>query len=164
MADSVPVLIGTAGMVLGECFILNNGSDLVVGRSRSCDISLRRANGYLKAASEARDSDHEFNTVSRRHVRIQVTNTVIKISDLSTNGTFCNDEPVQQSKEVDVSKGTYTLRLGTREAFQITLLPKDDPRVAAQSNGAAKGGAVSDDESGKDAKGQQPKESGGTKS
>lgn len=131
MTDRVPVLIGTNGLVAGECFILNDGADLIVGRSRSCDISLRRSDGYMKATSEARDSDHEFNTVSRRHTRLQVHESVVRVQDLSTNGTFCNDEPVQQSKEVDLKSGDVVLRLGTRESFQMTMLPKDDPRVAA---------------------------------
>jgi pSer/pThr/pTyr-binding forkhead associated (FHA) protein len=130
MTDRVPVLIGTLGLVTGECFILSDGADLIVGRSRSCDISLRRSDGYVKATAESRDSDHEFNTVSRRHTRLQVHDAVIRVQDLSTNGTFCNDEPVQQSKEIDLNSGDVVLRLGTRESFQMTLLPKDDPRVA----------------------------------
>lgn len=131
MADLVPVLLGTSGFVVGECWVLRDGTDLVVGRSRSCDISLRRAAAYLKAAPTTRDEDHDFNTVSRRHIRIEVHEPVLKIHDLSTNGTFVNDEPVQQSKEVDLNAGSYSLRLGTREAFRVTRLPKDDPRVVA---------------------------------
>ena len=92
---------------------------------------MRRADGYVKASTEARDSDHEFNTVSRRHTRLQVHESVVRIQDLSTNGTFCNDEPVQQSKEINLNSGDVVLRLGTRESFQMTLLPKDDPRVVA---------------------------------
>ncbi len=130
MAEAVPVLLGTAGFVQGECFLLSDGSDIVVGRSRSCDISLRRSANYLKAASEQRDADQDFNTVSRRHLRLQVHESVVRIQDLSTNGTFCNDEPVQQARELDLVNGAFILRLGTRETFQVTLLPKDDPRVA----------------------------------
>ncbi|MBA3686806.1 MAG: FHA domain-containing protein [Planctomycetes bacterium] len=129
MADAVPVLLGTAGFVLGECFVLGDGSDVVIGRSRSCDISLRRAANYLKAASETRDVDQDFNTVSRRHLRLQVHESVVRVQDLSTNGTFCNDDPVQQAREIDLANGAFSLRLGTRETFQVQMLPKDDPRV-----------------------------------
>jgi pSer/pThr/pTyr-binding forkhead associated (FHA) protein len=131
MADKVAVLLGTVGLVTGECFILADGSDLVMGRSRSCDISLRRAAAYMKLSTEVRDADHEFNTVSRRHIRLQVHESVIRMQDLSTNGTFCNDQPIQQSKEMDLSTGDFALRLGTRECFSVTMLAKDDPRVIA---------------------------------
>ncbi len=130
MAEAIPVLLGTAGFVHGECFVLSDGSDIVIGRSRSCDISLRRAAKYLQAASEQRDGDQDFNTVSRRHLRLQVHESVIRVQDLSTNGTFCNDEPVQQAREVNLANGPFVLRLGTRETFQVILLSRDDPRVA----------------------------------
>ena len=133
MADLIPVLIGTAGFVVGECFVLPDGADLVLGRSRSCDISLRRAAAYLQAPAQMRDDDHDFNTVSRRHVRVQVKNSHVTVQDLSTNGVFINDEPLQQSRDLDLTSGSYSVRLGTREAFRLTRLPKDDPRVLAHN-------------------------------
>jgi len=134
MAELVPVLIGTSGFVVGECFVLPDGADLVLGRSRSCDISLRRAAAYLQAPSQVRDDDHDFNTVSRRHIRVQVKDTQITVHDLSTNGVFINDEPIQQSRSLDLTSGSYNLRLGTRESFRLTRLPKTDARVVQQLN------------------------------
>lgn len=136
MAELVPVLLGTSGFVVGECYVLAEGADLVVGRSRSCDISLRRAAAYLKASPQSRDDDHEFNTVSRRHLRLQLAASTLRINDLSTNGTFLNDEPVHQTREIDLATGSYSLRLGTRESFRVTRLPKDDPRVMATGGSA----------------------------
>lgn len=131
MADTVPVLIGTAGLVQGESYVLNPGVAVIIGRSRSCDISLRRTPGYLKASPEARDTDHDFNTVSRRHARIEVgTNSRARIEDLSTNGTYVNGTHLSGSTEVDLGGGAMcNLRLGTRESFDIVMLPKDDPRL-----------------------------------
>lgn len=129
MADRVPVLIGTAGIVAGECFVLNDGSDLVIGRSRSCDISLRRMPQYLKAPAAERDADHDLNTVSRRHVRLQVHDARVRVQDLSSNGTWCDDRAVAEPREVDLSAGGCTLRLGTRETFRLEMLPRDDARV-----------------------------------
>lgn len=129
MADQVPVLLGTAGMVDGECFMLERGMDIVVGRSRSCDVSLRRTAAYLKTPPAQRDSDHDFNTVSRRHLKVTVTGDTAHIQDLSTNGTFFNGEPMREPQKVDLVAGPCTVRLGTRESFQLLLLPKDDPRV-----------------------------------
>jgi pSer/pThr/pTyr-binding forkhead associated (FHA) protein len=132
MADStdlVPVLLGTAGMVDGECFLLESGKDVVLGRSRSCDISLRRTATYLKTPPAQRDADHDFNTVSRRHIRLNVTDKTAHIQDLSTNGSFCNGEPMREPLNIDLSAGPCTLRMGTRESVQLIFLPADDPRL-----------------------------------
>ena len=129
MADTVPVLIGTAGIVQGESFVLAPGIAVVIGRSRSCDISLRRTAGYLKAPSDSRDVDHDFNTVSRRHARVEVGPGRARIEDLSTNGTFVNGDHLSGSIEVDLANGVCALRLGTRESFDLVLLPADDPRL-----------------------------------
>ncbi len=125
----VPVLLGTAGMVDGECFLLENGRDVVVGRSRSCDISLRRTATYLKTPPTQRDADHDLNTVSRRHIRLSVKDQTAHIQDLSTNGSFCNGEPMREPLTIDLSAGPCTLRMGTRESVQLIFLPDDDPRV-----------------------------------
>jgi pSer/pThr/pTyr-binding forkhead associated (FHA) protein len=129
MADPVPVLIGTAGTVQGESFVLASGVAVVIGRSRSCDISLRRTASYIKAPADSRDTDHDFNTVSRRHARVEVNAVVARIEDLSTNGTFVNGDHLSGSIEVDLGNGVCTLRLGTRESFDLVLLPTDDPRL-----------------------------------
>jgi pSer/pThr/pTyr-binding forkhead associated (FHA) protein len=129
MADTVPVLIGTAGIVQGESFVLAPGVAVVIGRSRSCDISLRRTAGYLKAPSDSRDIDHDFNTVSRRHARVEVGPGRARIEDLSTNGTFVNGDHLSGSIEIDLANGVCALRLGTRESFDLVLLPADDPRL-----------------------------------
>ena len=129
MTDQVPVLLGTAGMVDGECFMLDRGMDIVVGRSRSCDVSLRRTAAYLKTPPAQRDGDHDFNTVSRRHLKVTITDNTVNIQDLSTNGTFFNGEPMREPQKVDLAVGPCTVRLGTRESFQLLMLGKDDPRV-----------------------------------
>ncbi len=129
MADTVPVLIGTAGIVQGESFVLAPGVAVVIGRSRSCDISLRRTSGYIKAPVDSRDADRDFNTVSRRHARVEVGEVMVRIEDLSTNGTFVNGGQLSGSTEVDLGNGVCVLRLGTRESFDLVLLPKDDPRL-----------------------------------
>ena len=129
MSDLVPVLIGTAGMVEGECFVLGEAVEVIIGRSRSCDVSLRKTPAYLKTPSQVRDNDHDFNTVSRRHVRLQINGGLASIQDLSSNGTYCNGEQLVQPRKIDLRAGACSLRLGTRETFDLALLPKDDPRV-----------------------------------
>jgi pSer/pThr/pTyr-binding forkhead associated (FHA) protein len=129
MPVMVPVLIGTAGMVEGECFVLGEGVEVTIGRSRSCDISLRKTSAYLKTPSQVRDNDHDFNTVSRRHIRIQVKDGQAAIQDLSSNGTYCNGEQLVQPRKVDLKAAACSIRLGTRETFDLALMPNDDPRV-----------------------------------
>lgn len=148
MVDSIPVLLGTAGLVQGESYLLAPGSAVVIGRSRSCDISLRRTTGYIKAPADLRDNDHDFNTVSRRHARVEVTNSKVRIEDLSTNGTYVNGEHLNGSTEVDLGTGICNLRLGTRESFDLVLLAKDDPRLNGIQSVTAS--PTSDDTSGRD--------------
>jgi pSer/pThr/pTyr-binding forkhead associated (FHA) protein len=131
MADTVPVLIGSAGLVQGEIYVLAPGVAVIVGRSRSCDISLRRTPGYMKSPPDVRDTDHDFNTVSRRHARIEVSQASrVRVEDLSTNGSYVNGNHLSGSIEVDLTAGAMcNLRFGTRESFDLVLLPKDDPRL-----------------------------------
>lgn len=125
----IPVLIGTSGLAAGECFVLSEGVEIVIGRSRSCDVSLRRSAGYLKTPALVRDNDHDFNTVSRRHLRLTVHAGNATFQDLSSNGTFVNGEQLSASKTVDLNAETVTVRLGTRETFTVSLLPSDDERI-----------------------------------
>jgi pSer/pThr/pTyr-binding forkhead associated (FHA) protein len=132
MAEKIPVLIGVAGLVDGEIFPLATGQG-VVGRSRSCPISLRKVANYLRSASATRDNDHDFNTVSRRHVRVTVSDSVATVEDLSTNGTFCNGDQLSGSTKIDLGKGPCSIRLGTREQFELTVLPIEDERLVGRA-------------------------------
>ncbi len=134
MADTeqVTALIGTAGMADGEAYVLTPGVEIVIGRSRSCPVSLRRAANYLRAAPGVRDSDHDFNTVSRRHLRIFVAAGKADLEDLSSNGTYVAGEQLTGRITVDLAEGPCSLRLGTRERFDLQLLAKDDPRIAGK--------------------------------
>lgn len=130
MDESAPpakvlVLVGTAGWVLHERFILAPDKPTVIGRSRQCDISLRRIKAYLDLPSEERDNDHDFNTVSRQHVRLEPHDALIHIEDLSTNGTFCDGVLLCEPRDLDPSARAIEVRLGTRETFRLGLVPAD---------------------------------------
>lgn len=134
MADTeqVTALIGTAGMADGESYVLTPGIEIVIGRSRSCPVSLRRAANYLRASPTVRDNDHDFNTVSRRHLRIFVAAGKADLEDLSSNGTYVGGEQLTGRITVDLAQGPCSLRLGTRERFDLMLLDKHDPRIAGK--------------------------------
>jgi len=133
-------LFGTAGLVSGEAFRLPEGAEVVIGRSRSCPVSFRRIGGYLRANPAIRDNDHDFNTVSRRHLRLTVQDGVASIEDLSTNGSFYNGEGITQPLTVDLNRGPCSLRLGTRETVELALVDADDPRLAGKDPVATLGG------------------------
>jgi pSer/pThr/pTyr-binding forkhead associated (FHA) protein len=140
MSTLVPALFGTAGLVSGEVFRLPEGAEVVIGRSRSCPVSFRRIGGYLRANPAIRDNDHDFNTVSRRHLRLTVQKGVASIEDLSTNGSFYNGEGITQPLTVDLNRGPCSLRLGTRETMELALVEADDPRLAGKDPVATLGG------------------------
>lgn len=125
----VPVLVGTAGLVNGECFVLARDTEITVGRSRSCQVSLCRMHAYLAAPETKREHDIDFNTVSRRHVRIVVNDSRASVQDLSSQGTFCDGEPIHHSKHINLHEGACTVRLGSRESFKLMLLSIDDPAI-----------------------------------
>ncbi|MCK6489771.1 MAG: FHA domain-containing protein [Planctomycetes bacterium] len=133
MAEQVPVLIGVAGLVDGEVFPLADGVEVVIGRSRSCTVSLRRVVNYLNAPQATRDADHDFNTVSRRHLRVTVAATTASIEDLSTNGTQVNGQALDGPQQIDLASGGCVLRLGTREQFELRLVDRDDPRLEGRA-------------------------------
>ena len=135
--ELVAALIGTAGMADGEAYVLADGIEVVIGRSRSCAVSLRRTANYLGVSPAVRDNDHDFNTVSRRHLRIFVAAGKADVEDLSSNGTFVAGEVLKGCTTVDLTQGPCSLRLGTRECFDLLLLATDDPRIAGKSPLAA---------------------------
>jgi hypothetical protein len=133
MADQVPVLIGTNGMVEHEIYLLPKERPVTLGRSRSCAISFRRCRQYLAAASPARDQDRDFNTVSRKHVRITVKSGFAVLEDLSSNGTTLGEEVLTGSTSVDLTTGPCLIRLGTRETLSLQLMASDDERLKGLS-------------------------------
>ena len=131
--SKVPTLIGIEGLVKGEVYPLDSGNEIIVGRSRSCDISLRKLESYRSMAAEDRDKDHDFNTVSRSHIRIQVLKeNMVRFEDISTNGTYWNDQLVTEPVDVNLNETEDTIiRLGARESFRLVL---SDPKELNKSS------------------------------
>lgn len=139
------ILRGVEGLVEGEVFPLSYGQTVIVGRSRNCDISLKRSRKYQSLTEEQKKNDTDFLSVSRRHTKISFYNSQsIEIEDMSANGTFVNGEKVSKKVIGDIKEKSYELRLGTREKFklewgQIELeLPQavDQAAAAPQATGA----------------------------
>ena len=115
-----PVLAGTDGLVRGVEFPIEYGATVVVGRSRSCDLSLQRLDSWESLKPEEQNQEKDFRAVSRKHVRISYYNAnSIEIEDLSSNGTFVDGKRVKRIVLTDLRERSYELILGTREKFRL---------------------------------------------
>jgi pSer/pThr/pTyr-binding forkhead associated (FHA) protein len=124
-------LTGIAGYIKGEGFSLKPGSITVIGRSRSCDISLRELKQTQgdTGAIEGSKEDH-YKTVSRQHVRISFKGEdEVVIEDLSHNGSYLDGVRINASARLsDLRKHSHELRLGTNETFKLELAKPEAPR------------------------------------
>lgn len=115
-----PVLVGADGFVRGVDFPIEYGSTVVVGRSRSCDLSLQLLDSWGALNPDEQSHEKDFKTVSRKHVRISYYNAnSIEVEDLSSNGTFVDGKRIKRIVITDLRDRSYELLLGTREKFRL---------------------------------------------
>jgi pSer/pThr/pTyr-binding forkhead associated (FHA) protein len=116
------VLKGLQGIVKDETFPIETGQEVVVGRSRSCEISLKSCHAYSMMEPEQRDKDEGLLTVSRKHLRIRFAKPEqVELEDLSSNGTFLDGKKVERVTIADLPSKSYEVRLGRRETFKMEL-------------------------------------------
>lgn len=121
------LLVGISGLVDGCRFHLAHGRSAVVGRSSTCDISLRKLPNYLALPAADREGDKPFLTVSRSHVRITVRNSAcVEIENLGRHGTFLDGVAVDKTTITDLREKTRDLRLGDRETLRLSWGDWDD--------------------------------------
>lgn len=103
--------------------VLSPGGTLVVGRSRSCDLSIRRSERFTSRP----DKDdvlrsREFNRVSRIHCEISLVGPrTVEVRDLSSNGTWVAGRRVRGSVVVDLSQGAVEVAPVEGELGTIVL-------------------------------------------
>ena len=120
--EKVPTLVGMEGHVKDEAFPLEYGKSIIVGRSRSADVSLRRMTSYLEMSEEELDKDTAFRTVSGRHFEITMYNLgSIEIVNLSPNGTRVDGGQVDKIVLDDVEKKAHTIEIGAVERFTLEM-------------------------------------------
>ena len=126
MAGGMLLVVGVDGMVEGEVFRVPLGSQVVVGRSRSCDISLRKCLKYLSLDPEERARNKHFQTVSRQHLQISVERPDhIELENLGANGSTFDGKPVEKMIVTDLPGNPRELILGTKEKFRLEWNPED---------------------------------------
>ena len=123
----IPTLRGIEGHVKDEEMRLEYGRTIVVGRSRSCDFSLRRIETWLEKGEEEREKDRSFKTVSAKHFEITMYNLgSIEIVNLSPNGTYVDGSRVDKLVIDDIAEKTHEIKIGLGEKFEIALSEVED--------------------------------------
>ncbi len=138
MINEQLLLRGIGGLCEGEVFTVGYGETIIIGRSGSCDVSLKKCEKYLLLDPEQKDSEKHFQTVSRKQVRLSFYNaTSIEIEDLgSSNGTFLDGQQIDRVIINDIKECTHELLLGTREKFLMEWSSGDEDE-GGESDGMA---------------------------
>lgn len=120
--QKVPVLVGLAGHVRGVRFPLEYGKTVVVGRSRSADLSLVCLDSYMKMGEEEQAKDRAFRTVSGKHFEVTMYNLkAIELVNLSPNGTYVDGKPVDRLLIDDVAEKEHEIAFGLAERLKLVL-------------------------------------------
>jgi hypothetical protein len=126
MAGGMLLVVGLDGMVEGEIFRVPAGSQVVIGRSRACDISLRKCLKYLSLDPEERGRNKHFQTVSRQHLQISVERPDhIELECLGANGCVMDGEPLQKAILSDLPEQPREIVLGTKEKIRLEWKAED---------------------------------------
>lgn len=109
-------LRGLGSLAAGQHLKIGLGESIVVGRSRHCDWSLRRAPEFLMSDADARgaiEDDLTFNSVSRRHAKLTyVAPDMLEIENLSGNGTLVDGVSIDKLVLTDVRTRSHRIQLG----------------------------------------------------
>ncbi len=114
-------ILGTKGFLKGEERTLGLGETVVVGRSRSADISVKRATKFLARKDRAQIArTKRFLSVSRRHVRIHFMHPdFVEVVDLSNNGTLVDGRRVDRIALTDLREQPHVLSLNGVEDLRL---------------------------------------------
>lgn len=131
----IPVLVGLSGLATGEVFKLGPAADVLMGRSRECQISFQRFRAWLALSEiERRMRDHFNSAVSRKHLRLITHGTLLTAENLSSTGTMIDNLPLEGRRSYDLATNPLLLRLGSaEERFRLELMDEADAdrRIAA---------------------------------
>ncbi len=123
-------ILGTKGFLKGEERTLGLGETVVVGRSRSADISVKRATKFLARKDRAQIArTKRFLSVSRRHVRIHFMHPdFVEVVDLSNNGTLVDGRRVDRIALTDLRERPHVLSLNGVEDLRLEWIgaPSDN--------------------------------------
>lgn len=125
MIDGTPppqiILRGKHGFLEGEVMVLGLGQSVIVGRSRSAELSLKRARRFLARKDRMKLAKTErFLSVSRKHVRIHFLHPdLVEVEDLSKNGTLVDGRRIDRIGLTDIRTNAHEIRLGSVEHLSV---------------------------------------------
>ena len=124
LSAPIAVITGLSGLATGELFKLGPSADLLMGRSRDCQISFQRFRAWLTLSeTDRRVRDHFNSAVSRKHLRLITYGSLLTVEDLSSTGTTVDHLPVEGRRSYDLANGSVVLKLGNaEERFRAELL------------------------------------------
>ena len=99
---------------------MRRGESLVIGRSRSCHVSLQRSSLFDGPES----SGDSFRKTSRRHFRVAFPHPdLVEIEDLSRNGTVVDGSRVDKVIVylADLKGRAITIEFGEDEKLELSL-------------------------------------------
>lgn len=112
----VPVIIAQTGALAGQRWLLNEG-ELLVGRSGDCQVLVNDK------------------TVSRHHARLFRQDGGWAVEDLSKNGTYVNDQPVEGMRMladgdvVAISTAVKLVFVGSEATVPLTIDVQGERRL-----------------------------------
>ncbi len=115
------VVRAVKGFLAGEERVLRVGEEIVVGRSRGADFSVRKARS-LAARTDCAEvlRSAPFLSVSRKHVKIHFLHKdLVEVQDLSVNGTYMDGKRIDCVALTDLREKSHTLALGVCERLVL---------------------------------------------
>lgn len=132
---AIPVIVGLSGLATGEVYKLGPAADLVMGRSRECQVSFQRFRAWLALSEvERRLRDHFNSAVSRKHLRLLTHGSLLTAENLSSTGTMIDNVALEGRRSYDLAQSPVLIRLGNaEERFRVELMDETeaDRRLAA---------------------------------
>jgi pSer/pThr/pTyr-binding forkhead associated (FHA) protein len=130
------LLRGREGVAAGERLKVSLGETVYVGRSRSCQFSLKKTPAFLRDRDGARRRIRSmlgYRSTSRRHVRIAyLAEDLVEIENLSRNGTLVDGHRVDRLFLRDARRERHEIRLG-RHGDVLVLEPGSLPIEASRA-------------------------------
>jgi len=129
-------LKGEGELGSGEILKLCLGESVVVGRSRHCDWSLKRAPAFLATESTDRAALRDtlpWKTTSRRHCRLSyVAPDIVDVENLSPNGTMVDGHQIDRILLTDCRHQRHEIQLGPHGVV-LALEPGSLPLAPEES-------------------------------
>ncbi len=126
---------GHGGLLAGVTHRLAPGEALVIGRSRTCDLSLRKTTAFgSREDTPSLLRSRQFNRVSRVHCEIAYKGRgEVEIRDLSRNGTLVDGMRVGRCHSAHVGRGRLVVELV--DGTWGKLLLSETPSASSDEDG-----------------------------